>query len=194
MDTSTPASATPTRRVALVIGSLRRESINRRLARALEALAPASLQFVEVPIGELPLLNQDLESELPAPVQAFKQALEGCDAVLFVTPEYNRSIPGPLKNAIDWASRPYGRNSLGGKPAAIAGTSAGQVATAAAQQHLRNVLSMLNVHVMSSPELYLQFTPELIAADGTVTAEKTHKFLAGWIAGFAAWIERLAPR
>lgn len=190
MNQPTPISAAPTRRIGLIVGSLRSASINRRLALALQALAPPTLQFTEIGIGELPLMNQDLENELPAPVAAFKQAIEGCNGVLFVTPEYNRSVPGPLKNAIDWASRPRGRNSLAGKPAAICGTSPGQIGTAASQQHLRNVLSVLNCPVMSQPELYLQFMPELIGADGSVAADATRKVLQAYIDAVAAWVER----
>lgn len=184
---STP---TPARRVGVIVGSLRQQSINKRLALAIEKLAPPQLQFSPIAIGDLPLMNQDLETAPPAPVLAFKQALQACDALLIITPEYNRSIPGPLKNAIDWASRPRGQNSVGGKPAAIGGSSPGPLSTAAVQQHLRNVLSVLDVHVMSQPELYLHFTPELIAEDGTVSADSTRQFLERYAAAFAAWVER----
>jgi chromate reductase len=172
-------SSTPARRVGVIVGSLRQQSINKRLALAIEKLAPPQLQFSHVTIGDLPLMNQDLE-----------KALQACDALLIITPEYNRSIPGPLKNAIDWASRPRGQNSVAGKPAAIGGSSPGPLSTAAAQQHLRNVLSVLDVHVMSQPELYLHFTPELIAEDGTVSADSTRQFLERYAAAFAAWVER----
>lgn len=186
---STP---TPIRHIGIIVGSLRQQSINKRLALAIQRLAPPSLQFNFIEIGTLPLLNQDLENALPEPVVEFKRAVEACDGLLFVTPEYNRSIPAPLKNAIDWASRPKGKNSVGGKPAAICGSSPGQLATAAVQQHLRNVLSVLNVHLMSQPELYLQFTPELIAEDGTVAADTTRQLLERFAAALAAWVERFS--
>lgn len=189
MNTSTPDSANP-RQIGLVVGSLRQQSINKRLALAIQKLAPPQLQFTLIDIGSLPLMNQDLENALPPTVVAFKQALQACDGLLFISPEYNRSIPGPLKNAIDWASRPRGQNSLGGKPAAIGGTSIGPLSTAAAQQHLRNVLSVLDVHVMSQPELYLHFTPDLIAEDGTVSVDSTRQFLERYAAALAAWVER----
>ncbi len=186
---STPPS---TRRLGVIVGSLRQASFNRRLALALQRLAPASLHWQPIGIGDLPLINQDLENALPAPVQAFKQALAGCDGLLLVTPEYNRSIPAPLKNAIDWASRPKGQNSLGGKPTAICGTSPGPLGSAAAQQHLRNVLSVLNVPTMSQPELFLHFTPELIGEDGTVANDATRQVLERYIGAVAAWVERWA--
>jgi len=189
-----PRPPTPPPPLGLILCRPRKDSSNRRLAAALQALAPAALQFTEIGIGDLPLMNQDHEGDLAPPVAAFKQALEACEAVLIVTPEYNRSVPGPLKNALDWASRPRGRNSLAGKPAAICGTSPGQIGTAAMQQHLRNVLSVLNVQVMSAPELYLQFTPELIGADGTVAADGTRKVLQAYIDAVAAWVERLSSR
>lgn len=178
------------RRIGVLVGSLRKQSINKRLALAIEKLAPPHLQFSHIDIGSLPLMNQDLEATLPAEVVAFKEALAASDALLIISPEYNRSIPGPLKNAIDWASRPRGQNSVGGKPAAIGGTSIGPLSTAAAQQHLRNVLSVLDVHVMSQPELYLHFTADLIAEDGSVSADSTRQFLERYAAAFAAWVER----
>ena len=186
---STP---TPARRIGIIVGSLRQQSFNKRLALALQRLAPPSLQFSVIEIGTLPLLNQDLENTLPEPVAEFKRAVEACDGLLFVTPEYNRSVPAPLKNAIDWASRPKGRNSVGGKPAAICGTSPGQLGTAAAQQHLRNVLSVLDVHVMSQPEMYLHFTTDLITEDGTVAADATRQMIERFAAAVAAWVERFA--
>lgn len=187
---STPTPSANTRRIGVLVGSLRKQSINKRLALAIEKLAPPQLQFSHIDIGALPLMNQDLEATLPAEVVAFKEAVAASDALLIITPEYNRSIPGPLKNAIDWASRPRGQNSLGGKPAAIGGSSIGPLSTAAAQQHLRNVLSVLDVHVMSQPELYLHFTPDLIAEDGSVSADSTRQFLERYAAAFAAWVER----
>ncbi len=186
------STAPPVRRLGVIVGSLRQASFNRRLALALQRLAPPSLQWQPIAVGDLPLINQDHESALPAPVQAFKQALAACDGLLLVTPEYNRSIPAPLKNAIDWASRPKGQNSLGGKPCAICGTSPGQLGSAAAQQHLRNVLSVLNAPTMSQPELFLHFTPELIAEDGSVANDATRQVLERYIAAVAAWVERWA--
>lgn len=181
-----------TRRIGVIVGSLRQASINKRLALAIQQLAPPTLQFTPIDIGTLPLLNQDLESALPAPVLAFKQALAASDALLIVSPEYNRSIPGPLKNALDWASRPAGQNSLDGKPGAICGASPGAIGTAAAQQHLRAVLAAQNMLLLAQPALYLQFTPELIAEDGSVANEQTRRVLEKFAAAFAGWVERLA--
>jgi chromate reductase len=187
-----PAAQTP-RRVGVIVGSLRKASINRRLALAVQQLAPAHLHFAPIEIGDLPHFNQDDEGpELPPSVTVFKQALEASDALLFVTPEYNRSIPGVLKNAIDWASRPKGRNSLSGKVAAVCGASLGVIGTAVAQQHLRTILTVLDVHMLGLPEVYVHFTPDLIANDGSIATESTRAFLEGFAAKFDAWIERVA--
>src|SRR5437868_2863383 len=162
-------------RVGYFIGSLSKDSINRTLSKALIAVAPSHLSFTEIPIGELPLYNRDLDSDFPASATALKDAIAGVDAVLFVTPEYNRSIPGALKNAIDWASRPWGQNSFSRKPSGIVGTSSGKIGTAVAQQHLRSILAFCNSPLMNSLEAYIQFTPGLITDDGKITNETTEE-------------------
>ena len=175
--------------VAVVVGSLRKDSSNLKLARALEKLAAGQLQFKYVSIGDLPLFNQDLEGNVPATVTTLKKDIESADAVLFVTPEYNRSIPGVLKNAIDWASRPYGKNSWSGKPAAIAGASPGAIGTGIAQAHLRSITSgFLDMPTMGQPELYFTFKDDLIDAQGNISNEGTIKFLQSYVDRFANWI------
>ena len=154
--------------VAVVVGSNRRDSINRKLARALAKLADGKLTASFIQIDDLPMYNQDLENPLPASVSRFKAEIERADALLFVTPEHNRSIPAVLKNAIDWGTRPYGRNSWAGKPAAIIGTSPGAIGTAMAQQHLRQVMGDLGALVMGG-EAYITFKPELIDDTDSVT-------------------------
>jgi chromate reductase len=180
-----------TYKVGYLIGSLAKESINRKLAKALVRLAPAELEMAEIPFGDLPLYSYDYDADFPPAAKAFKDAIASVDAVLFVTPEYNRSIPGGLKNAIDWASRPYGRNSFTRKPSAVIGTSPGSIGTAVAQQSLRSVLSFCNSPQMNAPEAYVQFTPGLINDDGEVTVESTEKFLRGFMAEFHAFIARV---
>src|SRR6187549_4079009 len=160
-------------RVGYLIGSLATKSINRLLARALVRLAPPELAMTEVPYRDLPVYSYDYDADFPASARAFKNALAGVEAVLFVTPEYNRSIPGGLKNAIDWASRPYGQNSFARKPSAVIGTSPGAIGTAIAQQQLRSVLSFCNSPQMNAPEAYIRFTPGLVDDDGNVTVEST---------------------
>ena len=177
--------------VGYLIGSLSRNSINRKLAHALTRLAPAELTFSEIAIADLPLYNYDLDKSLPAPVTGFKQTLAKVDAVLFVTPEYNRSIPGSLKNAIDWASRPYGQNSFARKPSAVIGTSPGKIGTAVAQQHLRSILSYCNSPQMNSPEAYIQFEKGMITDDGEITNESTAKFLRDYMTEFHGFISRV---
>ena len=152
--------------IGYLIGSLATASINRKLATALVKLAPPTLRFREIPFKDLPLYSYDYDADYPPPARALKAAIEAADAVLFVTPEYNRSIPGGLKNAIDWASRPYGTNSFAHKPSAVIGTSPGAIGTAVAQQSLRSVLSFCNSPQMNAPEAYIQFTPGLITDDG----------------------------
>jgi chromate reductase, NAD(P)H dehydrogenase (quinone) len=178
-------------RVGYVIGSLSKVSINRLLAKALVRLAPDNLDLVEIPIGDLPLYNRDLDASYPPEATALKEAISGSDAILFVTPEYNRDIPGSLKNAIDWASRPWGANSLARKPTAVIGASTGKIGTAVAQQNLRSILSFCNAPQMNAPEAYIQFTPGLVTADGEVTEETTEVFLGDWMSDFAAFIARV---
>jgi len=177
--------------VGYFVGSLARSSINRKLARALTHLAPPELQMREIPIGELPLYSYDYDADYPPVARALKEAIAAVDAVLFVTPEYNRSIPGALKNAIDWASRPYGQNSFHRKPSAIIGTSPGKIGTAVAQQHLRSVLSFCNSPQMNAIEAYIQFEPGLITDDGEVTADATGEFLRNYMAEFYGFITRV---
>ena len=178
-------------RVGYFIGSLSRHSINRTLSKALLRLAPANLTFTEIPIGELPLYNRDLDDDYPAPAQALKAAIAEVDAVLFVTPEYNRDIPGSLKNAIDWASRPWGTNSFARKPSAVIGASPGKIGTAVAQQNLRSILSFCNSPQMNAPEAYIQFVPGLISDDGEVTDTSTAQFLGDYMGAFEQFIERV---
>src|SRR5215469_7792485 len=177
--------------VAVIVGSNRRDSINRRLARALVRLADGRLAASFVQIDDLPMYNYDLESHLPASVARFKATIEDAAALLFVTPEHNRSIPAVLKNAVDWGTRPHGRNSWSGKAAAIIGTSPGAVGTAIAQQHLRQVLGDLGALVMGG-EAYISFKPGLIGTDGVITDESTRKFLSGFVDQFATLVGRFA--
>ena len=174
--------------VAVIVGSLRKESINKKLAKALMRIGKGKLNFIPVEIADIPLYNQDMENEMPAPVARMKAAVAAADAVLFVTPEYNRSMPGVLKNVIDWGSRPYGQNVWAGKPAAVAGTSPGHVATAVCQSHLRSILTMLGMVLASQPEVYIVDRPGLLGDDGAVSDEGTEKFLLSFVARFAEWI------
>jgi chromate reductase len=177
-------------RIAIIVGSTRRDSINRQLAKALAKLGGDRLDFTFVEIGDLPLYNQDLENDLPAPVARMKAQLEAVDGVLIVTPEHNRSIPAALKNAIDWGTRPWGKSSWPGKVAAVIGTSPGAIGTAVAQSHLRNVLgSILGLLVMGG-EHYVTFKPDLVAADGAVADAGTRKFLSDFVAQFASLVGR----
>lgn len=177
--------------VGYLIGSLSKESINRRLARALVRLAPNGLRMDEIPIGELPLYNRDFDGDYPDVARSFKAAVAGADAILFVTPEYNRSIPGALKNAIDWGSRPYGDNAFSRKPTGIIGTSPGKIGTAVGQQHLRSILAFCNAPLMNSPEAYIQFTDGLITEEGEVTTESTAEFLRDYMEEFHDFIDRV---
>jgi chromate reductase len=175
-------------KVGFIVGSLSTGSINRQLANALVRLAPPALQFAEIAIGDLPFYSAEQEAAFPSAARTFKQALADADAVLVVTPEYNRSLPGVLKNALDWASRPRGENAFARKPTAIIGASPGALGTAVAQQHLRAVLAVLNARLMMQPEGYVQFKPGLVAADGTVTVEATAEFLRRYLAEFDTFV------
>jgi chromate reductase len=177
--------------VGYFVGSLARESINRKLAGALVRLAPKELQLKEIPFADLPPYSYDYDADYPAVARALKDSIAAVDAVLFVTPEYNRSIPGALKNAIDWASRPYGKNSFTRKPSAVIGTSPGKIGTAVGQQHLRSILAFCNSPQMNSIEAYIQFTPGLINNSGEVTDDSTAEFLRGYMAEFLAFIGRV---
>src|SRR5262245_58031620 len=177
--------------VGYFVGSLAKGSINRKLARALAKLATPELTLTEITFGDLPLYSYDYDADFPPAARRFKDAIAAVDAVLFVTPEYNRSIPGGLKNAIDWASRPYGKNSFARKPSAVIGTSPGSIGTAVAQQSLRSVLSFCNSPQMNAPEAYIQFSPGLITDNGEVTVESTQEFLSSYMSEFAAFIARV---
>ncbi len=179
-----------TTKVAVIIGSLRKDSVNRTFTQALARLARPKLDLQIVEIGELPLYNQDLEGELPAAVVRFKQQIESADAVLFVTPEFNRSFSAALKNAIEWGSRPWGRNSWAGKPGAIIGATLGAVGTAAAQSQLRSVAAAIGVALTAQPEIYLNYRDGLVV-DGEVADESLRTLLNDWSTKFAEWIARL---
>lgn len=174
--------------IAVLVGSLRRASYNRQLALALETLAGERARFVHLQIGDLPLYDQDRDEDYPAQGNRLKQQLRLADGVLFVTPEYNRSIPGVLKNAIDTASRPYGDSAFAGKPAAVAGISVGAIGTALAQQHLRNVLAYLDMPVLGQPEVFLQYRDGFFDADGGIANADTRRFLLGFIERLLAWV------
>lgn len=177
--------------VGYFVGSLSTQSINRILAHALARLAPDDLSLVEIPIKDLPLYNRDFDADYPPEGHALKDAISQVDAVLFVTPEYNRDIPGSLKNAIDWASRPWGTNSFARKPSAVIGASPGKIGTAVAQQNLRSILSFCNSPQMGAPEAYIQFMPGMIAEDGEVTEEDTEQFLRDFMTEFRDFIIRV---
>jgi chromate reductase len=177
--------------VGYFVGSLAKASINRKLALALVRLAPKELQLKEIPFVDLPLYNYDYDANFPPVARALKDAIAAVDAVLFVTPEYNRSIPGGLKNAIDWASRPYGKNSFTRKPSGVIGTSPGKIGTAVGQQHLRSILAFCNSPLMNSIEAYIQFTPGLISDNGEVTDDSVARFLRDYMAEFYGFITRV---
>ncbi len=180
-------------RIAVLVGSLRKDSFNRQLADGLIRLGPPDFSFSRVEIGDLPLFSQDEETRPSAPVQRLKAAILAADGILFVTPEYNRSIPGVLKNALDQGSRPHGQSVWAGKPAGIIGVSTGAPGTSMAQQHLRNVLSYLDVAVMRQPEAYLQFREGMFGPGGTI-GPASLQFLQAWMDGYAAWIRDHAHR
>ena len=178
-------------KVGYFVGSLATASINRLLAKALVRLAPPELQMAEISFKDLPLYSYDYDANYPPAATAFKNAIAAVDAVLFVTPEYNRSIPGALKNAIDWASRPYGTNAFARKPSAVIGTSPGKIGTAVAQQHLRSILSFCNSPQMNSVEAYIHFERGLVTEDGQVTNPSTEEFLRNYMAEFHGFIARV---
>ncbi len=180
-----------TYQVGYFVGSLSSTSINRILSRALIRLAPAELEFTEIAIGDLPLYSQDYDADYPPEARALKEAISRSDAVLFVTPEYNRSIPGALKNAIDWASRPWGHNSFHHIPAGVIGASPGSIGTAVAQQSLRAVLGFCNARQMTSPEAYIAYSPERFRDDGEVLDDATATFLREYMEEFRDHIVRV---
>lgn len=178
------------KRVSVIVGSLRKDSHNLKLAKAIGKLASDKLDFSIIDISELPLFSQDLEvPQLPTSVSLMKLEIENADAILFVTPEYNRSFSGVMKNAIDWASRPYGQNSFAKKPAAICGASVGAIGTACAQNALKPVLSYLDVKLMSQPEVYIHFQDGSIDMDGNISKPELADFLNQFTDQFIMWID-----
>lgn len=179
--------------IALIVGSLRKDSFNAALAEGLTRLAPASFTFNKLRIDDLPLYNQDDDSNQADSVKRLKSEIAASDGVLFVTPEYNRSVPGVLKNAIDHASRPYGQNAWAGKPAGMLGASIGSIGTAMAQQHLRNILAYLNMPVLGQPEAFIHVQDGLFEENGDIGAA-SREFLQGWMDAFSAFIEKNVRR
>lgn len=178
------------KKIAVIVGSLRKESLNKKMANALISLAPESLQFEIIEIGDLPLYNQDLDDSgnIPAAWTNFRDKVKVCDGVLFVTPEYNRSVPGVLKNAIDVGSRPYGKSVWSGKPGAVISVSPGAIGGFGANHHLRQSLVFLDVPTLQMPEAYIGFAGDLFNANGEVVKEDTRKFLQKFIQAFADWV------
>jgi chromate reductase len=177
-----------TYKVVVLVGSLRKDSINRKVARALMTAGPASLELAFVELGELPLYNQDLDATPPAPWVRFRDAVRASDAVLFVTPEYNRSVPAVLKNAIDVGSRPYGQSVWSGKPAAIASVSPSAIGAFGANHHLRQSLVFLNMPTLQQPEAYIGHADQLFGPDGALTNDGTRKFLQSFMQAFGDWV------
>lgn len=186
-----PRGTDMTHRIGYIIGSLATDSINRVLSKALVRLAPSDLELVEIPIRDLPLYNRDDELDPVEAVTVFKRAVEGAEGLLLISPEYNRSIPGALKNAIDWGSRPWGHNSFARKPTGIIGASTGAIGTAVMQSSMRSVLSFLNAPQLNAPEAYITFRPEVFGADGEVKDEATEEFLRHYMHEYAAFVERV---
>lgn len=174
--------------IAVIVGSLRRDSFNAKLARAIAKLAPADFKFTHSKIDDLPLYNQDDDANQAGQVKRLKSEILAAHGLLFVTPEYNRSIPGVLKNAIDHASRPYGQSAFAGKPAGVIGASVGAIGTAVAQQHLRNILAYLDVPTLGQPEAFIQAKEGLFESDGSI-GEASRKFLQGWMDRYVAWVK-----
>ena len=179
-----------TRKVAVLIGSLRKESFNRKMANALIAIGQPPLEFEIVEIGHLPLFNQDFEADLPQVIRAFKEKIASFDAVLFVTPEYNRSVPGALKNAIDVGSRPYGKSAWAGKPVGVISVSPGAIGGFGANHHLRQSFVFLDMPAMPQPEAYIGGAAKLFDEKGTLVDDSTREFLQKYLQTFAQWIER----
>ncbi|GAA1540804.1 chromate reductase [Microbacterium ginsengiterrae] len=179
-----------TRTIGYIVGSISSTSINRRLSRVLENLAPEGTELVEIPIKDLPFYSADYDGDFPQVAIDFKQAISDADGVIIITPEYSRSIPGVLKNALDWSTRPYGEMSFFNKPVAVIGASGSGVATAAAQQHLRAILGHFNAITMGQPEGFIQDRPGLFTDEGQVTDDSTAGFLAGYLEAFNSLISR----
>ena len=177
--------------IGYFVGSLATGSINRTLSKALIRLAPEELEFTEIPIKDLPLYSYDYDADFPPEGRALKEAIEASDGILFVSPEYNRSIPGALKNAIDWGSRPWGTNSFARKPTGIIGASPGGIGTAVMQSSMRSVLSFLDAPQLNAPEAYITFEPEVFGDDGEVTDESTAQFLRHYMEEYSAFVQRV---
>ncbi|MGZ5036679.1 MAG: NADPH-dependent FMN reductase [Usitatibacter sp.] len=184
----------PARRIAVIVGSLRKDSFTRRVAHALQQLQPASLHLEIVEIRDLPLYDQDGEEHPPAPWVAFRDAVRGCDGVIFLTPEYNRSIPGALKNAIDVGSRPYGKSVWSGKPCGVVSTSPGAIGGFGANHHLRQCLVFLDMPIVQQPEMYVGGVDKLVEPGGKVTSDATRELFAKFLATFANVLERNARK
>lgn len=182
------------RNVAVFVGSIRKESLNRKLANALTALAPESLELQIIEIGNLPLFSQDFESDPPKSVRDFKKSIEAADAVLFVTPEYNRSVPGVLKNAIDVGSRPYGQSAWGGKPGAVVSLSPGAIGGFGANHHLRQSMVFLDVPMMQQPEAYIGNGAQLFDDKGDIINDSTREFMQKFLQAFEQWIDKNLAR
>lgn len=178
--------------IAVVVGSLRRESFNRKLADAVIKLGPPEFSFKHLAIGDLPLYNQDDDANPADSVRRLKREIGESQGLLFVTPEYNRSMPGVLKNALDHASRPYGQNAWAGKPGGVLGTSIGAIGTALAQQHLRLSLAYLDVPTLGQPEAFIQVKEDLFDEAGNIANEGSKKFLQGWMDHYVEWVKKLA--
>ena len=178
--------------IAVLVGSLRRDSLNRKLASALAKLAPPEFTFTQLAIGDLPLYNQDDDAHQAEPVLRLKREVKAAHGLLFVTAEYNRSIPGVLKNAIDNASRPYGQSAFAGKPAGVLGASVGAGGTALSQAHLRNVLAYLDVPTLGQPEAFIHAKEGFFDAAGNIADAGSKKFLQGWMDAYVAWVKKHA--
>lgn len=179
-----------TKTVAVLVGSIRKGSLNRKLAQALEKLAEGKLKFDHVRIDDLPFYNEDLWQDTPAAVSRFKAQVAAADAILIVSPEYNRTYPGILANAFEWGSRPSGKSVWARKPAAVTGTSPGAIGSAVGQAHLRGAVLNLATVPMHAPEAYIQWKPENFADDGSITDESTRNFLQAYVDAFAKWIDK----
>lgn len=178
--------------IAYVVGSLSKDSINRKLVNALIACADDDLSFTEIQIADLPLYNYDFDDDYPQVALDLKDAVRRSDGLLFAVPEYNRTIPAALKNALEWGSRPYGDSAFAGIPAGIVGASIGAPGTGMAQQHLRNVLAYLDMPTLGQPEAFIHYTPDRFAEDGTVIDDSTREFLHTWMTTYSAWVKRFA--
>jgi len=181
------------RTIGYIVGSISPNSLNRRLAKALERLAPEGMALVEIPIKDLPFYSVDHDADYPQVARDFKQAIADVDGVIIATPEYSRSIPGVLKNALDWAARPSGQGSFNGKPTAVIGASGGSIGTAAAQLHLKSILSHYNAPTLGQPEAFVQARPGIFGENGEVADPSTEAFLVRYLAAFEALIDRYVP-